>query len=148
MYTGVFFGTFGHHQLKWRTDMSTKSLTPLEELCRKQKLPTIMELLNKSLEDTKPTYLAKELDFDYTNLYKVIRERRRLPLNQTILLARMHGFDDVQALFMHAFQEMNPDGSEMLKNQRPVKKQSVLQKESSKLVKKAAAARTAVKASK
>ena len=123
---------FGHREQPWPIDMSTKPakpLTPLEELARKQKLPTVMELLNKSLEDTKVTYLAKELDFDYTNLYKVIRDRRRLPLNQTIHLARLHGYDDIQALFMHAFQEMDGD-QEIPKNQRP-KKPSVLLKQSS-----------------
>lgn len=118
------------------TKQPEKPLTPLEELARKNKLPTVMELLNKSLDEMKVTYLAKALDFDYTNLYKVIRERRRLPMNQTMLLARMHGFEDWQGVFIHAFQEMDGE-HEILKNQRP-NKPSVLLKESSALIKKAA----------
>ena len=121
-----------------------RPLTILEEMARKHKLPTVMELLNKSLQEMKVTYLARELQIDYTNLYKVIRDRRRLPLTQTVLLARLHGFNEVDALFMHAFQEMEGD-TEIIKNQRPVKK-SVLAKESSELIKKTAKPRATAKA--
>jgi hypothetical protein len=101
--------------------MSKKLLTPLEELARKNKLPTVLELLNKSLETTGITYLANELHFHYTNLHAVLKGDRKLPLNPTIYLARIHGYEDNDGVFIYVFQELCSDQ----KTQKPPKPRGV-----------------------
>lgn len=87
-----------------------KPLSPLDALAKKHKLPTVVDLVNKSLETIGITYLAKDLDYDYTNLNKVAKGAIKLPLNPTILLARMHGFTDEQGVWINAYQHItDPD---------------------------------------
>jgi hypothetical protein len=84
-------------------------LSPLQQLAKKQKLPTVQELLHKSLKTTGITFLARSLEVEYTNLSGVVKGTRKLPVNPTILLARLHGFSDEQGVFMHAYQYLYPD---------------------------------------
>ena len=92
-----------------------KRLSPLEDLAAKQKLPTIIELLNKSLETTAITTLARELSdvcgqaIEYTNISAAVRGKRKLPLKPAIALCQMHGLAAEQTLFVVAEQEIVKD---------------------------------------
>lgn len=99
-----------------------EKLSPLQQLARKQKLPTVQELLHKSLETTGITFLARSLEFEYTNLSGVVKGNRKLPVNATILLARLQGYTDEQGVFMHAYQYLYPDEKPI----KPAPKKSAL----------------------
>lgn len=86
-----------------------KPLTPLQALAERQKLPTVLDLLRKSLETTGITYLAKDIEYDYTNLSKVVKGTVKLPLDPCIRLAMLHGYKDIDGVFINAYQHMYPD---------------------------------------
>lgn len=86
-----------------------EKLTPLQALAKKHKLPTVVELLNKTLKTTGITFLARQLEYDYPNLSSVAKGKRKLPLNPIILLARQHGYTDEDALFMYTFQYLDDE---------------------------------------
>ncbi len=87
-----------------------KQLSPqMQALAAKFKLPTVLELLEKSLKTTGITYLAKDIDYDYTNLSKVVKGTVKLPLAPCIKLALLHGYTDIDGLFLNAYQHMYED---------------------------------------
>ncbi len=99
----VYFDVSKRH-IKY-TAMGTKAPSPLEKLARKQKLPSIVDLLNESLKTTGITTLARMLNYEYTNLSQVLKLKRRLPFEQSVALCRMHGFNSDKTLFILADQE-------------------------------------------
>jgi hypothetical protein len=101
-----------------------KKMSPLEKPAAKQKLPTIIDLLNKSLETTGITTLARQLSnssghvIEYTNLSTTIKGKRKLPLKPAIALCKMHGLTADQTLFVLAEQEIVKDDDSRLASRK------------------------------
>ena len=92
-----------------------------ELLEKKHKLPTVIELLDKTTQKIGPTYLAKDIEYDYTNMNKVAKGAVKLPLVPTILLARLNGYTDEDGVFMYVLQQ-KPDPNAPPKSRAPRKR--------------------------
>lgn len=97
--------------------MVTKSQLTLENLdkfTRKNKLPSVQDLISQSLKTTQITKLADQIGGQYGNVHQVLRRQRKLPLVQTVLLCELHGIPIDTALLIYAVQDINEEVAEKL----------------------------------
>lgn len=72
------------------------------------KLPTVLELIAKSLESQEIVLFAESLHYQYTHLWAVRKGIRKLPLEPTLLLCQRHGIDSEDAIKIFLAQKMKP----------------------------------------
>jgi hypothetical protein len=85
----------------------------------KSKLPTVMDLIAKSIETQEIVRFAESLDYEYTHLWGVRKGLRKLPLEPTLLLCQQHGIESDDAIKIFLAQELKP-------KKVPPKKRSLL----------------------
>jgi hypothetical protein len=85
----------------------------------KSKLPTVLDLIAKSIESQEIVRFAESLDYEYTHLWGVRKGLRKLPLEPTLLLCKRHGIESDDAIKIFRAQELKP-------KKAPPKKRSLL----------------------
>lgn len=72
------------------------------------KLPTVLELIAKSLETQEIVLFAESLQYQYTHLWGVRKGLRKLPLEPTLLLCHKHGINNDDAIKIFLAQKLKP----------------------------------------